>query len=47
MKLRGRSFGLALALFGVFTVTPDAMLVRYASSGGGSPARVLEYPDRL
>ena len=41
MKLRGRSFGLALALFGVFTVTPDAMLVRYASSGGGSPALIL------
>ena len=39
--LRGRRFGLLLALFGVVTVTPDAMLVRYASSSGGSPALIL------
>ena len=35
----GRRYGLALALFGVLTVTPDAMLVRYADSSGGASPR--------
>ena len=38
---RSRYFGLALAAFGVVSVTPDAMLVRYAQSAGGTPGLVL------
>ena len=39
--LQGRQLGLALAGFGVLTVTPDAMLVRFASADGGSPGMVI------
>jgi drug/metabolite transporter (DMT)-like permease len=37
----GRRRGLALALLGVLTVTPDALLVRYAGAAGGTAALVL------
>jgi len=36
IQLRGRQRGLALALIGVLTVTPDAVLIRFGEAAGGA-----------
>ena len=41
MQLTGRRRGLAFAAVGVLTVTPDAVLVRYADSTGGTVGLIL------